>query len=180
MTASIFEDRILSGGDEAAAVGADESGAAGVEALRRRQVKISKEVRKCLCEQKWKPSNSLGNLLSAFGCVNGDKTDLENIFRKFIPSAEKPPARASVEDYSLMLSLYQMQPGLNYVSVLSGSSAPELTYFLKGEDAARFLRNGESGWLELGDRIKIGTYECADDLYEACSGRSDPLRYLGT
>lgn len=59
-----------------------------------------------------------------------------------------------------------MQPGLNYVSVLSGSIAPELTYFLKGEDAARFLRNGESGWLELGDRIKIGAYECADDLCE--------------
>ena len=178
MTASIFEGRISLGGDRAVAVEADGSGAAIEEALRRRRAQVSKEVWKCLCEQKWKPSNSLDNLLSAFGCVNSDKTDWENLFRKFIPSAEKPPARASVEDYSLMLSLYQMQPGLSYCSVLSGSSAPELTYFLKGDDAARFLKDGESGWLELGDSVKIGTYECADDLYETCSGWSDPLRYI--
>lgn len=52
MTASIFDDRVASGDDGAVAIEADESGAAGVEALRRRQVKVSKEIRKCLCEQK--------------------------------------------------------------------------------------------------------------------------------
>ena len=103
MTASIFEDRISLGGDRVVAVEADGSGAAIEEALRRRRAQVSKEVWKCLCEQRWRNPNVLDHIVGTIAKGNKDEDETamiwEDLLRKFLPSPEKPPARASVEDY---------------------------------------------------------------------------------
>lgn len=180
MTSSIFDDRMFPIEDEAAACEADEESAdtGGEEALRRRQTKIRQEVWKCLCKHKWRNSKALDRMLAILGGASDGDTDWESLFRKFISSPEKPPARASVEDYSFMFSLYEGDRHDDF-----GSIVPLTTYILEENDAISFLRTGESGWLKLDAPVEIGNYACKKDITEVINGSGpspDPVHRFGS
>ena len=73
----------------------------------------------------------------------------ERLFRKFLPSPPKPPVRASVEDYSFIFTLKKCDASERDLAI------PLTTFVLKGEEAIKFLRTGDSGWLELDSPVML-------------------------
>ena len=164
-TASIFEERLtLAVGGKGEAKDAtvdreigdgvrnDGSEAADAEAntssLSKEEAR--NEAWKFLCEQKWKNPSTLEHLVSVLG--NGEMSEptvWERLFRKFLPPPPKPPVRASVEDYSFVFTLK------NCVVSERDFAIPLTTFVLKGDDAVKFLKTGESGWLELDSPIRL-------------------------
>ena len=166
MTASIFEDRVSADTLEAVR-GSGESGtqdgdgtndAEEAQALRLRQRKVRNQVWKTLCEIKWRKPKVLEHLASTLG-GDGDEVDWERLCRKFLPQPAKPVLRASVEDYSFILSLFNCPEGDEDVA------APLSTYVLEGEKAANFLKTGRADTLKLDEPVKIGNYASKSDIF---------------
>ena len=165
-TAAIFEERV-SLGDGEGAVPNDGSEATDTEAntISLRQEKARNETWKFLCEQKWKTPSTLEHLVSVlYGSSDGSgrpsagEIDVttrvwEKLFRKFLPSPPKPTVSASVEDYSFVFTLKKCDESERDFTV------PLITFVLKGDDAVKFLRTGQSGWLELDSPFLLGNFE---------------------
>ena len=161
MTASIFEERLPLGDAASAVVGGtsgakdatvprDRSEAIDTEAntISLRQGMARNEAWKFLCEQKWGNPSTLEHLVSIVGA--GETTPVwEQLFRKFLPSPPKPPVRASVEDYSFVFALKKCDESERDLFI------PLTTFVLKGDDAVKFLKTGESGWLELDSPVML-------------------------
>ena len=172
MTAYVVEERVSL--DKNGGADADDESVTALEAevLRRRQAKIREQAWRCLCEQKWRNRNALKHLMSTLGVQSGSDTTMdgwERLFRKFLPSQPKPPIRASVEDYSFILSLFGRT---DYAE--SSGSIPLTSFVLKGDEAAAYLRTGETGWLELDEPVKLpGNFASKDELLRTINKKED-------
>ena len=170
MTAYVVEERVSL--DKNGGAGADDESVTDLkaEALRRRRAKIREQVWRCLCEQKWRNRNALEHLVSTLGRSRSDTAmdGWERLFRKFLPSQPKPPIRASVEDYSFILSLFDKEEW-EIESIASLTS-----FVIKGHKAATFLRTGETGWLQLDEPMLLpGKFACKDELLRAIEKKED-------
>ena len=181
MTASIFEERVSLDGtiaaaedgpgdaNDAATVGGRGVTSGGSEAADTeanttslRQTTAKDEVWKYLCEQKWRNPSTLDHLVSVLGGTgdgNETTTDWEKLFRKFLRTPSKPVDRASVEDYSFIFSLKKCDESE------SDTTIPLATYVLKGDDAVKFLKTGESGWLKLDSPVLLGKFACNEAFH---------------
>ena len=177
-TASIFEERVTAavGGTGEAAGDATVVPDDGTEAIDAetnatllRQGMSRNEAWKFLCEQKWRNASTLEHLVFVLGDGEiGVMTVWERLFRKFLPSPPKPPVRESVEDYSFVFVLKKCN------ETERDLATPLTTFVLKGDEAIKFLKTGESEWLKLDSPMLLGNFE-VDSFEEQWANQSQNM-----
>ena len=174
MTTSIFEERMSSDGTVAAAedgtVTSDRDGSEAtdteVNTASLRQIMARNEAWKYLCKQKWRSPSTLEHLDSVLGGAHDASggemaTRWERLFRKSLPCPPKPAVRASVEDYSFVFSLKKCDESER------DSAIPLTTFVLKGDEAVKFLKTGESAWLKLDSPIMLGNFASNEAFWDS-------------
>ena len=164
MTASIYEEGVSLDAEALGGAlggnGGDGTANDGEERLLRlRQSKVRNEVWKTLCEIKWRKPKVLKHLASTLG-GDGDEVDWERLCRKFLPQPAQQEVRASVDDYSFILSLFDC------AEEEKDTATPLSTYVLEGEKAANFLKTGQTSFLKLDEPVKIGVFDNANEPME--------------